>query len=253
MATVTVVKYRPAPPLSRLLPALAWLTIAAALVGVTPVRAQTAPVMAAPALAQALALANQAALALAPSGARVEAEPGLLDPRLKLAPCSRVQAFLPAGVSPWGNSRVGLRCLQGAVAWQVFLPVTVRVWAQAAVARAPLPAGARIDGSQLTLAEVDWAATSSPPYASLQDLGDRVLARPVAAGQALRSGDLRARQWFAQGETVRLVAQGAGFAVSTEGLALNAGIEGQAARVRTESGRVVVGTPAGLRRVELSP
>ena len=234
------------------MPPLAWLALALAALAAAGAHAQTAPVVAAPALAQALALSNHAALALAPPGARIETEPGMLDPRLKLAPCARVQAFLPAGVLPWGSSRVGLRCLQGAVAWQVFLPVTVRVWAQAVVASAALPAGARIDGSQLTLAEVDWAATSGPPYASVHELSERVLARPVAAGQALRSGDLRARQWFAQGETVRLVAQGAGFAVSTEGQAMAAGIEGQAVRVRTESGRVVVGLPVGQRRVELS-
>ena len=247
-----VVKHRPALTLP---PFLAWLALAAATVATTPARAQAAAggltLVPAQALAEALALSNQAALALAPSGARVETEPGSLDPRLKLAPCALIQTFMPAGVSPWGRSRVGLRCLQGPVAWQAFLPVTVRVWAPAVVAAAPLPAGARIDGSQITMAEVDWAAASSAPHATLQELNDRVLARPVAAGQPLRGSDLRARHWFAQGETVRLVSQGTGFAISTDGLALNAGIEGQPVRVRTESGRVVVGLPVGQRRVEL--
>lgn len=202
-------------------------------------------------MAQAVALASQAARALAPAGARIETRPGQLDRRLKLAPCARVQAFLPAASTPWGKSRVGLRCLHGAVAWQVFLPVTVRVWAPAVVSNAPLPSGARIDTSQLTLAEVDWAAASSPPFAAPAELDERVLARPLAAGQPLRASDLRARQWFKQGETVRVVAQGSGFAVSTEGQAMNAGIEGHRVRVRTESGRVVVGVPVGPNRVEL--
>ena len=225
--------------------------LATAALAVAPLRAQTPSVIAAPALAQALALSSQAAQALAPSGARIETELGTLDPRLKLAPCERIQAFMPAGSTPWGKSRVGLRCLQGAVAWQVFVPVTVRVWAPAVVAPAPLPAGARIDASQLAITEVDWAAGPSPPYATAIGLSERVLARPLAAGQTLRAGDLRARQWFTQGETVRLVAQGNGFAVSTEGLAMNVGIEGIPVRVRTESGRVVVGLPVGTRRVEL--
>ena len=59
------------------------------------------------------------------------------------------------------------------------------------------------------------------------------------------------RQWFAAGDTVRIVAAGAGFALSAEGEALTHGIEGQPARVRTESGRVVTGLPAGERRVEV--
>lgn len=204
------------------------------------------------ALAEATTLAGQAARALAPAGARIVVLPGALDPRLRLAPCARVQAFLPAGVAAWGRSRVGLRCVQGSVAWQVYLPVTVQVWAPAAVAQAALPAGAQIDASQLSLADVDWAAGATAAHADAAALADRVLARPVAAGQALRVTDLRPRQWFALGETVQIVAQGSGFAIRAEGQALGPGIEGQPVRVRTESGRIVTGLAAGQRRVELT-
>ena len=203
-------------------------------------------------LAQATALVRQAALAGAPRGARIVALPGALDARLQLAPCTQVQPFLPAGVQPWGRSRVGLRCLQGPVAWQVFLPVTVQVWAPAVVASATLPAGARLEGSQLALAVVDWAAAPGAPHSELETLDGRVLVRPVAAGQALRGSDLRARQWFASGDSVQFVARGRGFAVSAEGQAMNAGLEGQPVRVRMESGRVVVGLPVGHKRVELN-
>lgn len=202
-------------------------------------------------LAQALQLASQAAAALAPPKARIVVLPGVLDSRLTLAPCEQVQPFLPAGVPPWGRSRVGLRCAKGPVAWQVQLPVTVQVWAAAPVASAALPVGARLDASMLGLAEVDWAASTAPPVATAADLQDRLLARPVAAGQPLRTADLKSRHWFNQGETVRIVAQSAGFSISTEGQALGPGIEGQRVRVRVESGRVLVGQPVGDRRVEL--
>jgi len=212
----------------------------------------TEPNLAPEVLAQAAALLQQAAQTSAPRGARILALPGVLDARLKLAPCTQVQPFLPAGVAAWGKSRVGLRCVQGPVAWQVFLPVTVQVWAPAVVAQAPLPAGARLEGSQLALAVVDWAAAPAPPQAEVAALDGRVLVRPVAAGQALRASDLRTRQWFASGDTVQFVAQGRGFAVSAEGQAMSAGLEGQPVRVRMESGRVVVGLPVGQRRVELN-
>ena len=210
------------------------------------------PSLAPDVLLQASALLRQAAQASAPRGARIVALPGTLDARLKLAPCTQVQAFLPGGVGTWGKTRVGLRCVQGPVAWQVFLPVTVQVWASAVVAQATLPAGARLDSSQLALAVVDWAATPGAPQADLAALDGRVLVRPVAAGHALRAADLRTRQWFASGDTVQLVAQGRGFAVSAEGQALSAGLEGQPVRVRMESGRVAVGLPVGQRRVELN-
>ena len=228
-------------------PYLAALTLA--LSAALPARAKLPP----EAFADAAALASQAAQALAPRGARILVVAGALDPRLQLAPCARVQAFLPAGVSPWGRSRVGLRCVQGAVAWQVYLPVTVQVLAPAVVAAAALPAGARLDASQLQVAEIDWAAATGAPMTAPTDLNDRVLARALLAGQAVRASDLRPRQWFASGETVQLVALGKGFAVTAEGQAMSAGLEGQLVRVRTESGRLVVGVAVGARRVELGP
>ena len=258
LLTVRLVNIRPALTcLSiRTLPVALSMALSMALWAPAQARAQTAEHSLAPeVLTKATALLHQAAQAGAPRGARILALPGALDARLKLAPCIQVQPFLPAGVAAWGaggKSRVGLRCVQGPVAWQVFLPVTVQVWAPAVVAQAALPAGARLEGSQLALAVVDWAAAPGTPQAELSALDGRVLVRPVAAGQALRPSDLRARQWFASGDTVQFVAQGRGFVVSAEGQAMAAGLEGQAVRVRMESGRVVVGLPVGQRRVELN-
>jgi flagellar basal body P-ring formation protein FlgA len=200
---------------------------------------------------QVLALAQQAATPLAPAGARVVALPGAADPRLRLAPCDRLQAFLPAQGRPWGRSRVGLRCVQGAVAWQVYLPVTVQAWAPAPVARAPLSAGSTLAADTLDTAVVDWAAGPTPPLADAGALAGRLLARTVAAGQPLRAADLRPRQWFASGATVQVTALGDGFQVQAEGVALGPGVEGQPTRVRTEAGRTLVGLPVGPTRVEM--
>jgi flagella basal body P-ring formation protein FlgA len=202
-------------------------------------------------VAAALALATEAAQALAPPHARVLASAGALDPRLKLARCESVQPYLAAGSPPWGRTRVGLRCTRGSTRWNVFLPVTVQVLAPALVSSANLPAGSRLDASQLVLAEVDWAAAAAPPFTAAQALSGRVLARPVATGATLRSSDLQPRVWFAPGDTVHISARGRGFTISAEGRALTSGREGHPARVRTESGRVVVGRPVGERRVEL--
>lgn len=230
------------PALLRLLAILGAWTAAAA-----PVAAQLAPQT----LTEALALAREAAAALAPPQARVRAIAGELDPRLKLAPCAQVQPYLPVGSPAWGRTRVGLRCTQGAARWNVYLPVQVEVLAAAVVVTAALPAGARLDPSLLGQAEADWAAAAAPPFTATQALAGRVLARPVVPGQTLRPTDLQPRLWFAAGDTVRISARGPGFAIESEGRALTNGQEGQPARVRTESGRVVVGQPVGERRLEL--
>lgn len=235
---------RPRPQLARRIAAPALLGL---LAHAAAAQAQVPP----DAAAQALALASEAARSAAPPQARVVAEAGPLDARLKLAPCAKAQAFLAQGMPVWGRTRVGVRCVEGASHWRVFVPVTIQVWAPALVATAALPAGTRLVASQLQLAVVDWADGRDPPYADAEQVAGRALTHGLAAGQAPRGADLRARQWFELGETVRIEASGDGFSAVAEGRALTPGLEGQEARVRTENGRVLVGRPIGENRIEV--
>ncbi len=198
------------------------------------------------------ALGEQAGGALAPGAVRIEVEPGRLDPRLRLAPCERIEPYLPQGARPWGRSRIGLRCVQGPSPWNVYLPVTVRVFALAWVTSAPLPAGSVLQAEQLRQAEVDWAANPTPPLADASRLIGRQLARPLPAGVAPRLADLKQRRWFAAGDAVQLVAHGRGFSVGGAGQALGPGLEGQTVRVRTDNGRVLSGQAVGPNRVEVA-
>ena len=132
------------------------------------------------------------------------------------------------------------------------MPVTVKVFAPALVARRALPAGTELAAADLQTAEVDWAAEPQAPLTQADKLTGRSLSRALQPGQALRGGDLKRRQWFGAGDTVQILARGDGFAVSGEGQALSPGVEGQPVRVRTESGRILTGVPVAERRVELS-
>ena len=195
-------------------------------------------------------LATEASQRAAP-GLRVQVRVGQLDPRLKLAPCAQVQPYLPPGVRLWGAARIGLRCADAGVRWNVFLPVTVDVYGPGLVAAAALPAGATLSAADLKPGEVNLAAAPSPVLGDAAQAVGRALVRPLAAGEALRAADLRARQWFAAGDTVRIVAGGAGWSIHGEGQALNPGVDGRSVRVRTESGRVVSGLATGERIVEV--
>jgi len=183
--------------------------------------------------------------------ARIEVEVGSLDPRLKLAPCLRIEPYLPPGLPVWGRTRVGLKCTQGEKLWNVTLPVTVHVYARSLVTQAALPAGTVLAPEHLSEAEVDLASAPGVPIAQPGLAVGRTLARPLAAGSAVRPADLKARQFFAAGETVRVVAVGNGWQVVTEAQALNPGVEGQTVRLRTESGRMLQGRPVADRQVEV--
>jgi flagella basal body P-ring formation protein FlgA len=196
-------------------------------------------------------LSERSTAGFAAGQARVEISTGQLDPRLKLAPCERIEAYLPAGARAWGRSRVGLRCTQGPSAWNVSLPITVKVFAPALVVHTALPAGTVLQATHLQEAEVDWAAERSPALADPAKLLGRTLGRALSAGAAVRQADLKQQLWFAAGDTVQVVARGAGFSVSGVGLALAPGVEGQPVRVRTDSGRVLSGLPVAANRVEV--
>jgi flagella basal body P-ring formation protein FlgA len=182
--------------------------------------------------------------------ARLDVQLGRLDPRLRLAPCERIEPYLPPGQRLWGRSRIGLRCLQGAVRWNVFLPVTVRVYAPALVAAVPLPVGHTVKAEDLKVGEVDLTAGTATTEAG--DLIGRSLRRPLSAGDAVLAEALNARRWFEAGERVELVALGRGYRVSSAGEALMPGLDGRVVRIRTESGRVVAGRAVAPHQVEVS-
>ncbi len=186
------------------------------------------------------------------SAPRIEVEVGRLDPRLRLAPCQRIAPYLPAGTRPLGRSRVGLRCLQGPSAWNVTLPLTVRLLAPSLVAVAALPAGTVIEARHLRLAEVDLVERPSPALAQPELVLGRTLVQGLAAGEALRRSALKARKWFNAGDMVRVVAVGDGFAIGGQAQALDPGIEGQRVRARTENGQVLTGLATASQRLEIA-
>lgn len=184
---------------------------------------------------------------------RVEVSTGRLDARLRLAPCERVQPFVPNGVRLWGKARVGLRCVKGVTPWSVYLPITVNVFGPAMVSTTALPAGHVLASGDFRQAEINLAEdTLNPPVTELSLLLGRTLATALTPGQSLRERSLKSRQWFAAGERVLIRVAGPGFAVAGSGEAVTAGMEGQPARVRTESGRVVSGMPVAERQLEIA-
>lgn len=233
-------------------PSIAAAACALALAG--PACAQVQEAVAAGWTAEVEQLATQAARAAFAGrpDVRVEVAVGTLDPRLKLAPCARVRIYMPPGQRAWGRTRIGVQCTQGAVAWNVYLPLVVKLHAPAVVTVQALSAGTVLQADHLRLAETDWAAAESPVLAVPELAIGRTLTHGLAAGAAVRDGDLKKRIWFAAGDPVRVLAKGPGFAVGGEGVALSPGLEGQPVRVRTDSGRTVTGVATGERRVEVA-
>ena len=229
-----------------------WLSscLLAALAG-APAHAQTAP---GPSYIDVAASFVQDSLAREPAegGAlKTEFQMGALDARLRLAPCGNVEAYLPLGSRLWGKSRVGLRCVDGMSRWNVMVPVTVKATGPAWVVRQPVASGAVLKTGDLVEADVDWAEESQAVVKNQSDWLGQTATRHLQTGQTLRVGMSRPAQVFAAGTTVRVVAQGPGFVISSEAQALSGGVIGQTARVKMDNGRVTSGTVLDVRTVKI--
>lgn len=182
---------------------------------------------------------------------RLQATLGALDSRLKLAPCARVEAYLPPGSRLWGQGRVGLRCLEGTTRWNVFMPVSIKALGSAWVLRRDVAPGRALEADDVMRAEVDWAAEPGAVLAAPNDWQGQVATRALATGQTLRQNMVRAAQVFQAGAQVRVLVQGGGFQISSQAQALSPGVVGQLAKVRMDGGRILSAMVLDARTVQI--
>lgn len=161
-------------------------------------------------------------------------------PRAELPACAALDAFQPPGSRAIGKTTVGVRCLAPAP-WTVYLSAQVRVIDRYAVTRQPLPANHVLTDADLLLSEGDLGELPvdvvSDPAAMM---GYRTVSG-LAAGAPLRTSMLKPPLAVQQGQTTRLLVNGPGFSVQSEGQALANASRGERVRVKTPSGQVVSG------------
>ena len=92
---------------------------------------------------------------------------------------------------------------------------------------------------------MDWTRSPSPPLPIDTRLGNQELQRTLAAGQSLHADHLRPAPSIRSGEVVAAIAEGDGFRIATDAIALASAGEGQSIRVRTPGGKVLSGLVEG--------
>lgn len=167
-----------------------------------------------------------------------------------LPPCEAVQPFLPAGVAAWGRLSLGIRCA-GERPWTRFVTAQVSIEGRYLVAARAIPAGKAIGPEDLREASGDLTKLPRTVGTAAELVLGMVALNAIAAGTPVRLDRIRASLVIRQGQTVRVVAQGAGFAVSTEARALAAATSGAAVQVKTVDGRTLTGIARDGGRVVL--
>lgn len=198
-----------------------------------------------------LALAEQHArqIALGQAGT-VDVEAGPLDTS-RLAPCQRIEAYSPPNIRSMGRTQVGIRCL-GPGNWNILVPVRISVQGNYLTSARALAAGQTIQESDLHLMTGDLAGLPNGALNEISQATGLIMRNSIAAGQVLRRDQLVAPLVIRQGQTVKVIASGTGFAVSAEGRAINNAAEGEIVQVRMQNGTSIRGIARSDGRVELS-
>lgn len=169
----------------------------------------------------------------------------------RLPPCSAHEAYSPPGTRISGKTHIGVRCL-GPNIWSVLVPVQVTVTGNYISTARPLVAGQTITADDLVTSAGDLGTLPAGIISDPANAVGKTVRNSLAAGQPLRTNQLLAPLVIHQGQSVRVVSKGPGFAVSSEGKALNNAAEGQVVQIRMLSGQTVSGVAKTDGSIEIS-
>jgi flagella basal body P-ring formation protein FlgA len=166
-----------------------------------------------------------------------------LDPRLHLADCPvALTATAPAAGEPAARVSVRVSCSTSRQLWSVFVPVAVESEIPLLVLRQSQIRGARLTAQDVVRETRRVPGLGAAYLGEPAALAHRTLQRAVPAGTPLTADLFQSDFLIRQGQTVTLVAGGAGIEVRAPARALEDGREGARVRVQNlASQRIVEG------------
>ena len=167
-----------------------------------------------------------------------------LDIELKasrpLPHCKAMTAFLPRGSAAMGRLSVGLRC-NDATPWTRFVSTYVSVEGRYLETVRAIEAGRPVEAGDLVEKTGDLSRLPRSLLLAGASVAGTVAVSRIGTGTPLRKEMVRGALVVRQGQTVDLVAQGVGFTIRTEGVAMTAAQAGALVRAKSSDGRVFSG------------
>jgi flagellar basal body P-ring formation protein FlgA len=182
---------------------------------------------------------------------QVSYEIGTVDPGNQLIPCTNFDISRQAGARPWGRTNVAVRCLDEA-GWRIYVQVNIHVKTAYLISARPVAQGQTLSAEDISSQLGDLSELPANIITDQALAVGKVASAAIPAGQLLRADMLKALTSVRQGQSVKVVSRGPGFAVANEGKALNNAVEGQVVQVRLADGQVVSGIAKAGGTVEIN-
>jgi len=173
----------------------------------------------------------------------------LLD---QLPACATLEPFLPSGARLWGRVSIGVRC-HSDTPWTRYVSAYISVVGVYYVASQPINAGQLVSSANAQVREGDLTTLPGSVIVDLAQLSGVVATSRIASGAPLRREWLKPLAIVQRGQTVKVLAQGNGFTVSTEGKAMTNAPAGAVIQVKTRKGDMLSGIVRSDGMVEKSP
>lgn len=178
---------------------------------------------------------------------------GPIEPRMQLERCNRpVKPIIAPGRHMQDRILVELRC-EGTPPWHLYVPVKIIGTSPVAVAAHAIVQGSVLTANDMRVEQHD-IAQMPPGYMDDPAIAVGLTAsRPISSGAIITNQLLLAPKAVQRGQTVTLVADGAGMSVRMAGRAMSDGLINQRVRVQNlSSGKIVEGIARSDQVVEIS-
>jgi flagella basal body P-ring formation protein FlgA len=169
-----------------------------------------------------------------------------------LPSCVAPELFLPSGSRLWGRVSVGVRC-SAEQPWTRYVSTYIAVVGVYYVAARAITAGQALTLADTQAREGDLTSLPASVIVEPTQLNGVIASNRIAAGAPLRRESLRAAAMVQRGQTVKVVTQGTGFVLSTEGMAMTNAPVGALIQVKIQGGQMLSGIVRPDGAVERPP
>lgn len=168
-----------------------------------------------------------------------------------LPPCEALEPFIPSGARLWGRVSVGVRCAESQP-WTRYVQAYIAVVGNYYVAARQINAGEALTPADTAAREGDLTALPASIIVDPAQLNGVTALNRIALGAPIRREFLRAVSVVQQGQNIKVLTQGPGFVVSTEGKAMTNAAVGARIQVKIQNGQLISGVVGADGTVERS-
>ena len=164
-----------------------------------------------------------------------------------LPPCDALEPFLPSQARLWGRVSVGVRCTSGQP-WTRYVQAYIAVTGTYHVAAQAISRGQALTSADIVLREGDLTTLPASVVADPSQLIGMTALNGIVSGAPIRRDLLRSEVIVRQGQNIKVISRGAGFAVSAEGKVMTDASLGAVVQVKMQGGQLVNGVvrPDGI-------